>query len=108
MKFVKDYYEFRTRTMPVRDEFDLEIKPDFPVGIFLPDRIDELKQYCINHPEYHIMSVLKSAVEVNAPVAGAHFYYLATGDANPDIFYTNPVTQEQSEYSKIIEFESSH
>jgi hypothetical protein len=107
MKLIRDYIEFRKRTRPVRDGFDLNIVPDFESGIFLANRLDELKLYCNNHPQYHIMSVLKSAVEVNAPVLAAHFYLLAEGDVNPDLYYTNTITQEQYENLKIREFNRS-
>ena len=71
MKIFKDYIAFRNRIKPVRDDFDLDIEPDFMSGIFLPNRLDELKQYCLDHPEYHIMSIMKeSAVEVNNPIEG--------------------------------------
>jgi hypothetical protein len=105
MKLFRDYIEFRKRTKPIRDGFDLTIDPDFDSGIFLADRLDELKQYCLENPQYHIMSILQSAVEVNAPISSASFYILADGDADPGLCYTNPMTQEQLENLKICEFD---
>jgi hypothetical protein len=104
MKVIRDYIEFRKRTKPIRDSFDLDIVPDFELGIFFSDRFDELKHYCINNPQYHILSVLRSGVEVNAPVATAQFYLLAEGEVDPELCYTNPMTLEQSESLKIYEF----
>jgi hypothetical protein len=56
------------------------------------------------HAGYHILSVLRSGVEVNAPVATAQFYLLAEGEVDPELCYTNPMTLEQSESLKIYEF----
>lgn len=107
MKFVRDYIEFRKLTKPVRDDFDLDISPDMELGIFFPHRLDELKQFCLSHPRYHIMSLLPPALKLNKPVASARFYLLAEGDADPDLWYRDPMNQDQFEDSEIRKFERS-
>ncbi len=107
MKFIRDYIEFRARTKPVRDEFDLDLMPDIGLGLFFPERLEELKQYCQNHPKYHIMSILPSAIEVNKPLPTARFYILATGDSDPEIWYCDSGSQELFKISEIRKFERS-
>ena len=107
MKIIHDYIEFRKRTKPVCDDFDLDIIPDYGLAFFFPQRLDELKQYCISHPQYHIMSMLPSAIKVNKPLPGARFYQLAEGDANPDLWYMDSACQEVYKYSEIRKFDRS-
>jgi hypothetical protein len=105
MKFIKDYFEFRKRTMPVRDDFNLDISPDLVLGLFFQNRLDELKQYCIQHPQYHIISVLPSAAKANKPLPMARFYLLAEGDPNPELWYVNPITFDQFVKLEILKFD---
>jgi hypothetical protein len=105
MKFIRDYIEFRSLTKPVRDEFDIDIKPDFGLALFLPVRLEELKQYCLIHPHYHIMSILPAAIEVNKALPTARFYLLGEGDSDPDIWYCDSASQELFKNSEIRKFE---
>lgn len=105
MKIIHDYIEFRKRTKPVRDDFDIDIAPDMGLAVFLPHRLAELKQYCIDHPQYHIMSILPSVIKVNRPVPGARFYLLAIGDTDPDLWYCDSACQESYKYSEIRKFD---
>ncbi len=107
MKFIRDYIEFRSRTKPVRDDFDLDLIPDLGLGLFLPHRLNELRQYCLNHPRYHIMSVMPLAIEVNKSLPAARFYQLAVGDSDPDIWYCDSGSQELSKISEIRKFDRS-
>lgn len=105
MKQIHCPVEFRNRTKPIYDDFELDIKPDYGLAFFFPHRLDELKQYCLDHPQYHIMSMLQAVTKVNKPVSGARFYQLATGDADPDLWYRSPSGQIVLELSKIIKFD---
>jgi hypothetical protein len=107
MKFMRDYIEFRKRTKPIRDDFDLDIIPDDGLGRFLPNRLNELTQYCIDHPQYHIMSMMPSAVKVNRALPAARFYLLAEGDTDPDLWYCDSACQRVFIYSEIRKFDRS-
>jgi hypothetical protein len=105
MKFIHDYIEFRNRTKPICDDFDLDLIPDVELGGFFPHRLDELKRYCADNPEYHIISILPSAVKVNKPVPSARIYLLADGDADPSLWYCDDSCKAVFRYSKIREFD---
>ena len=107
MKLIRDYIEFRNRTKPVCDDFDLDIAPDIGLGFFLPNRLNELKRYCATRPQYHIMSMLPSATKVNKLVPGACFYQLAEGDADPDLWYLDSACQAVSKFSEIRKIDRS-
>jgi hypothetical protein len=107
MKLIRDYIEFRNRTKPVCDDFYLDIAPDIGLGFFFPSRLNELEQYCANRPQYHIMSMLPSAIKVNKPIPGARFYQLAEGDADPDLWYLDSACQEVYNYSETRKFDRS-
>lgn len=104
MKLIRDYIEFRSRTKPLRDDFDLELIPDMGLGTFFRHRLDELERYCAEHPQYHIMSILPCAINVNRPVPAARFYLLAEGDADANLWYCDSASQELFKYSEIDKF----
>jgi hypothetical protein len=104
MKIFLDYKEFRARTRPVVDEFDIDIVPDIGLAMFLPDRLEELQQYCRDNPQFHIMSLVKSSVIVNGALSTAHLYFLGEGDPNPELIHTFARTQKGLESLKICEF----
>jgi hypothetical protein len=105
MKLIRDYIEFKKRTRPIRDDFDLDIIPDGGLGRFLPERLNELTQYCADHPHYHIMSALPSAIKVNRAVPTAKFFLLAEGDSDPDLWFCDDSCQEVLIYSEILKFD---
>ncbi|MCX6117447.1 MAG: hypothetical protein NT027_07895, partial [Proteobacteria bacterium] len=87
------------------DDFDLDITADFGLGFFFPHRLDELKQYCKSHPQFHIMSLLPSAVKVNMPIPDAKYYQLAEGDSDPNLWYVDSACKEILLYSEINKFD---
>ena len=105
MNFICDYIEFKDRTKPIRDAFDLDIVPDIGLGFFFPDRLDELKQYCIDHPQYHIMSLLPLAMKANKVIPSALYYLLAEGDPDPDLWYRIPMSEEVLQSLEIFKFD---
>jgi hypothetical protein len=108
MKIIYDYDEFHNRTKPICDHFDLDhIEPDSLIGHFFPSRLHELTQYCIDHPQYHIMSILPKQVKVNRPVEAARCYLLAEGDKDPDLWLSPPFNQESFESLQIYKFDCS-
>ncbi len=105
MKFIRDHIEFKARTKPVRDDFDLDIVPDIGLGLFFSYRLDELKQYCIDHPQYHIMSLLPLAITANKVVPSAQYFFLAEGDPDPDLWYRIPLSKDDVEILVIHKFD---
>ena len=79
---VLDLFEFSRRVAKLADlDFcGLDIKPCHPLGRFLPNRLEELVEYCRANPQYHIVSYLGDFLYVNRYIDNAHFYFLAEGD----------------------------
>ncbi len=79
--------EFRKRTSVLLDyEFeDVSIVPDSLIGAFKAHRLEELKQFCKENPDYHIVSEVKYCLYFNKVIPHAQQFYLGKGDQNPDL-----------------------
>ncbi|MBM4252922.1 MAG: hypothetical protein FJ146_13200 [Deltaproteobacteria bacterium] len=63
----------------------LDLEPEMLTGEFGSDRVQSLVEFCKSNPEYQIISGFQQAV-YNKFVPAARIYYLADGDADPDLF----------------------
>lgn len=54
-------------------------------GSFWPERVTELQRFCLENPEYHIVTYTDSGRYANKYVAGKGLYRLAKGDKNPSL-----------------------
>ncbi len=99
MIIVPKLLEFRQRTAVLVDyEFeDVSIEPDSMIGTFETSRLEELKQFCQENPNYHIISELNFCLYFNKVLPNAQQFYLGQGDENPDL-----VCFEHYEFSEII------
>ena len=88
---IKNYIEFRRRVETLwaddYEERELEEFPSLPNGGFAPGRVKKLLRLVRLHPEYHILSRIRSDLYVNTFVKGAVSYFLAEGDSDPKLIH---------------------
>ncbi len=100
MIHIRTIKDFRQRTAPLLDyEFEnVTITPDTLIGLFHIDRLNELKAFCKNNPDYHIISVIDACLYFNKVTPHATKFLLAQGDPNPDL-----VCFEGHEFREILQ-----
>jgi hypothetical protein len=76
------------------EDWGLQIEPDTPIGLFLPESRARLAEYCVRNPDFHIVSIYtrrrgtgKGIVYINAYVADGFIFMLARGVSDPRIVY---------------------
>jgi len=93
MEYLTDTGTFMRRTGVISDYdelFALGLFHDSILGGFYRDNVDELRMFCSQHPEYHIVSVVNANCYLNRFAPGAVSFYLADGDTNKRLVLTAP------------------
>ena len=62
----------------------LDLEPQMMTGEFLAHQVQSLIDFCRSNPDYHIISGFQGKV-YNKFEPEARIYYLADGDADPDL-----------------------
>jgi hypothetical protein len=67
---------------------DLPIKPKNLLCSFHPYNVQELIAFCINNPEYHIVSLIPGVSHVNGYCSKGFLFFLADGEKNPRLAHS--------------------
>lgn len=84
-----ELYDFLKRAgrVWIYDELKfLDLEPDSLTGEFWQGKEQVLTDFCTANPEYHVISFHLPLVYNKFVPNGSH-YYLADGDANPDLIF---------------------
>lgn len=87
VKLIKNTFDFFNIIQPVvcEDYPHIQIKPDWYDGAFLPERREELFEFCKKNPAFHIMSKVQPWIMYNFYVPETYYYYVCYGDPNPNL-----------------------
>jgi hypothetical protein len=69
------------------EDRELEEFPTNVLGGFAYWRREEFLRLARLHPEYHIVTCIKSDLFVNGYIETAHSYFLAEGDSDPKLIH---------------------
>jgi len=89
MRVIKDFKEFEELVQPVRffELEDLDIVPTFPGGLFFKSRLEEMMNFCIKNPQYHVISNANPFLRFNKPISNVKVYMLGQGSNDPEIVF---------------------
>lgn len=106
MSLIKNFFEYRNLVCPIdgRDADAVGISPDHLTGEFLPNRKQELIDFCAKNSGYHIASALDYFTTVNKFCEDAKHYFLCTGDSNPEIIFFDEGVLISMRKSDLAEF----
>jgi len=86
IELIVDINEFCNRVGLVSSHLELEwlgFKTESFGGTFRARCLPELFAFCVEHPEYHIVTYTDQGRVANKYVPDKNLYYLGTGDKNP-------------------------
>ena len=96
---IADINEFYTRVHTISNDEELRFlgfNVDSVVGTFHEEDLADLKQFCKDNPEFHIVTQTHPGRHVNRLIEKSDHYTLADGDANPNLIL-NPFAGENPE-----------
>ena len=81
-----DFHRFFRQVGLINDYREIEwlgFCLDNVIGLFAPEKLPDLREFCRHNEEYHIVSMLPECRYENCFVRDAKCYFLADGDKNP-------------------------
>jgi hypothetical protein len=79
-----DKFATRVEILQMDELSEIGLTSDSANGIFFPEKIPSLLEWCANNPRYHIIS-LKDKVHFNCFVEDAKWYYVGAGSNDPNL-----------------------